>query len=44
MGRLVVRALAHHEQLEITHINELNCDAKLLLTYAIRYCPWNMET
>ena len=28
MGRLVVRALAHHEQIEIAHINELNCDAK----------------
>ena len=26
MGRLVVRALAHHSDLELVHVNEINGD------------------
>ena len=46
MGRLVVRALAHHEQLEITHINELNCDAKTaahLMQFDTVHGTWKRE-
>ena len=46
IGRLVVRALAHHEQLELTHINELNCDAKTaahLMQFDTVHGTWKRE-
>ena len=41
-----MRALAHHEQLEITHINELNCDANTaahLMQFDTVHGPWKRQ-
>ena len=46
MGRLVVRALSHHKEVQITHVNEINCDARTaahLMQFDTVHGTWKRE-
>jgi len=46
MGRLVVRALSHHKEVQITHVNEIGCDVKTaahLMQFETVHGVWKRE-
>lgn len=46
MGRLVVRALSHHKEVQITHVNEIGCDVKTaahLMQFDTVHGVWKSE-